>query len=119
MSKRRLTATNVGEGKGRSQDSVHYISKRFCCECHAHGNRPHYDGCTTVDWKQIPTWAQVPKRSASNRIWKLFIKKFVEGVYIKEYYKKVKEDRAKTYTTYKPNHKRSIKKSTKSFRKRN
>lgn len=82
MTRRKLTATNLGCGNDREYI---YSEKmvRFCPNCHAHGHRPHYQGCGG-DWAIISANAQVPKRTVKNKVWKWFIRKFVN----REFYEK-------------------------------
>lgn len=80
MSKRKLTATNLEQGKNRN--NLSWKGKHFCPECKAY-RRPHSEGCDGK-WANISMTAQLPKKSASRAIWEKFKRKFVDREFAKK-----------------------------------
>lgn len=84
--KRKLRATNLKNGNFRYESHracSRFASVKFCSTCHAYGYRDHYTGCTD-NFVEISAAAQIPKRTASVRVWSFFIRKFVDKEFLKE-----------------------------------
>ena len=56
-----------------------YKSRMFCISCN--GLNRHYNNCIDKQERKIPTVAEVPRKSASKRIWNIFKKQFVFVTY--------------------------------------
>jgi hypothetical protein len=83
MSRRKLTATSLEQGKNRQDHFWKTVS--FCPTCHRHGRAPLHDVECKDEFVQISQDAQVPKRNSSKRVWNFFIRKFVNKEFKKNY----------------------------------
>ncbi len=81
--KKTISKCKVEAGSSRGNPSLSGQRNRtvnFCPECHAHGkHNNHTADCKSRAMVQISTLAQLPRKDASKRIWRLFIEKFVES----------------------------------------
>lgn len=96
MTRKRLSATNLDDGKGRDSQTWKTIS--FCPVCHTHGNKPHLKDCK-AKLVSIPQSAQLPKRNTSKKIWNRFIRKFVFKEFLNEFYLKKNPDKRNDFIT--------------------
>lgn len=88
--KKTLTRSKQGGGSihgvWNSQDGVnssHGHTADFCPVCHAYGNSAHEAGCKGKK-VQIPATAQLPRKNASARVWRMFVEKFVDRKFVKD-----------------------------------
>lgn len=65
---------NLDIGNGQN-----FKSRMFCSSCN--GLNKHYNNCIDKKEHRIPTVAEVPRKSASKRIWDIFKKQFVFVTY--------------------------------------
>jgi hypothetical protein len=56
----------------------HVHANWFCINCHASGTiEKHYPECENKESYAIPSTAEVPRKTASKRIWDIFKNQFV------------------------------------------
>lgn len=56
----------------------HMQANWFCVNCHAIGSlEKHYPECPKRESYAIPATAEVPKKTASKKVWDIFMKQFV------------------------------------------
>lgn len=88
MSKRKLSkTTHSGRGIGEHYGQQNWpVCICFTCRKNVTKPRNFSDLCSTCDSKleQIPMYAQIPKKNASDRTWKLFYDKFVKKKEVKQ-----------------------------------
>lgn len=77
---RKFRSTEVSGNMNIESNGQHMHATWFCINCHAsHSNSSvkHYNNCSCHDVYAIPSTAEVPRKTASKRIWNIFKEQFV------------------------------------------
>lgn len=77
---RKIRSTEVSGTVKISDNGQHLHRNYFCVNCNAFGNHkpvPHYSDCNEPEVYSIPAEAEVPKKTASKRTWRIWKEQFV------------------------------------------
>lgn len=75
---RKFNSTEISGNVNIQSNGQHMKANFFCINCNAIGTtEKHYPNCSKHESYAIPSTAEVPKKNASKRKWKVFKDQFV------------------------------------------